>query len=66
MRVACSEQEGTAIGGRTMTPAPSLGTAQPLARPAAFMATPMALLPSSMNFAKPAPSAHDAEAAVAP
>src|SRR5262245_30896725 len=32
--------------------------AQLLARPAAFMATPIALLPSSMNLAKPAPSAH--------
>src|SRR6186997_3386988 len=31
---------------------------QVLARPAAFMATPIALLPSSMNLAKPAPSAH--------
>src|SRR5262245_50826144 len=31
---------------------------QPLARPAAFMATPMAWLPASMNLAKPAPSAH--------
>src|SRR5262245_7987119 len=56
MRAADRGRRHSELGGRDHGSATHY-PGYPLARPAAFMATPIALSPSSMNLAKPGPSA---------